>query len=530
MKLATSLQMQKLDRTTIEEIGVPGVVLMENAGLGTVRALVKSFGPVAGKTVLIFVGPGNNGGDGLVVARHVLQMGGYPYLVYLVQPAKLTGDAGVNAAVVSRLTIPFSILEKPSDLIELEHRVAELHMEHPIHSLVDALFGTGLKRPLEGRFASAVSFLNSFSARHGLPVTAVDIPSGLSADTGEPLGCCVKADLTVTYGLAKPGHYLHGGPDVGILHTVDIGIPPMVVDNAGLPGSLLDASTADLLRPRGKTAHKGTCGHLLIIAGSLGKTGAAILCAQAALRSGCGLVTLAVPAELNPIFETALPEAMTVPLPSSKTFFTNDDYREIASLTEGKKSVVLGPGLGMNSATEPLVYKLYTTISLPMVVDADALNHLASADSTVTQPGGARLLTPHPGEMARLTGMTTREVQADRLSATQWLQKSKIAEGREIITILKGAGTVLGSTHNQWAINSTGNNGMAAGGMGDVLSGLLGGLLAQGYSPWESARLGVYMHGLAADLLAENRSWGFTASEVADALPDAAQILRKSYN
>jgi NAD(P)H-hydrate epimerase len=521
--------MQGLDRAAIEDFGIPGVVLMENAGLGTFRAMEKSFGPVRGRSVLVFIGPGNNGGDGLVIARHVFQRGGTPYLVFLVDPEKLGGDAGINAAVVAELGLPGMVLREESDLAALEEETTRLFFNHPLHSMVDALFGTGLKRPIEGRFAAVVHWLNRLRRDHGQPTVAVDIPSGLSADTGQPLGCCVQADLTVTYGLAKPGHYHNGGPAVGTLSVVDIGIPPTVVQQAGLDGEVLDDSVAQLLRPRATNAHKGTCGHLLILAGSEGKTGAAILSARAALRSGCGLVTLAVPARLNPIFETALPEAMTVPLAASSVFFTADDYARIMELAEGKGGLVIGPGLGTEPATGELVRRLYSETDLPMVVDADALNLLAMEQGCIARPGGPRILTPHPGEMARLSGMSTKEIQADRLQAAAWLQDRDLPANREIITVLKGAGTVLHSSHGSWAINTTGNSGMAAGGMGDVLSGLLGGLLVQGYTPWDTARLGVYLHGLAADLLAGKRPYGYTASEVADSLPAAAAAMRESH-
>ncbi len=528
MKLATSAQMQALDRAAIQDIGIPGVVLMENAGLGTLRAMEEYFGPVADRTVVVFVGPGNNGGDGLVIARHVVQRGGHPFLVFLLPSEKLGGDAAINVAITGRLDLPAMTVREEGDLGLVEEKIAHLHYRSPVHSMVDALFGTGLKRPLEGRFAAVVRLINTLAREHHWPVTAVDIPSGLSADTGQVLGCCVKADLTLTYGLAKPGHYHHGGPVVGKLSVVDIGIPPMVVEQAGLPGEVLDSAIGQLLKPRAVSAHKGTCGHLLIIAGSEGKTGAAILCARAALRSGCGLVTLAVPEKLNPIFETALPEAMTVPLPGSGYFFHDADFEQIVELAKGKRGVVIGPGLGTEAKTGSLVRRLYSLLDLPMVVDADALNLLAREPGSVATTGGPRILTPHPGEMSRLTGMSTRDIQADRLAAAGWLAKSEIAGQHEIITVLKGAGTVLASSRRTWAVNTTGNSGMAAGGMGDVLSGLLGGVLVQGYSPWDSAKIGVYQHGLAADLLAVEQPHGYTASEVADQLPVAARTMQQT--
>jgi NAD(P)H-hydrate epimerase len=527
MKLATPSQMQALDKAAIEEFGIPGIVLMENAGRGTADAMERQYGAFEGKTVCIFIGPGNNGGDGLVIARHAAQRGGRPFLVFLISPEKFSGDAGINAAICSKLGFTHCVVRQEEEIAQVVEQIRQLHAVHPVHSLIDALFGTGLARNLEGRFAAAVLCINTLSRDRQWPVVAVDIPSGLSAQTGTPLGCAVKADLTVTYGLAKPGHYLHGGETVGKLIVQDISIPQQVVEYARLRGSVLDRQTAaERLLPRRTATHKGTYGHLLILAGSEGKTGAAILAGKAALRSGCGLVTLAVPAELNPIFETVLPEAMTVPLPNSAKAFSAADYDLLLELLADKDALVMGPGMGTDPDTGQLVRRLYRELSLPILVDADALNLLAEEANCLTKNNGARILTPHPGEMSRLSGEPVANIQADRLRAAAWLtEPAERAPQHEIITVLKGAGTVVSSTSGDWAINSSGNHGMATGGMGDVLAGLVGGLLAQGYSPWNAAGLGVYLHGLAADLLAEECAYGFTASEVAAALPKAVMRL-----
>ncbi len=530
MKLATPKQMQALDRAAIEDFGIPGLVLMENAGRTMLDLMEAEFGPVAGQTVCIFIGPGNNGGDGLVIARHVLQRNGLPFLIFLVESDKLHGDAAINAEICGKLWLDHCLVTQEQDFLEVEERIRQFHFERPIHSFVDALFGTGLTRKLEDHFAAAAQFINKLSCKKGWPVAAVDIPSGLSGLTGTTLSCvAVQADLTVTFGLPKPGHYLHGGTAVGKLCLVDIGIPPQVVAAAHLPGDLLDQqSVAPLLRSRPKAGHKGTFGHLLILAGSKGKTGAALLAAQAALRSGCGLVTLAVPAALNPIFETALPEAMTVPLPHSDTCLSVADYQLIAELAEDKDALVIGPGIGTAPETSELLLRLHRRIPLPILLDADALNLLSQNLLYIEDCGGPRILTPHPGEMARLTGLTTAEVQADRLKAADWLAEASIRNGCEIITVLKGAGTVVCSSKGHWAINSSGNSGLAVGGTGDVLSGLIGGLLAQDYSLWDAAGAGVFLHGLAGDLLAKERSQGFTASELAATLPLAFMAIQQA--
>ncbi len=525
MKLATSSQMQALDLATIQTTGIPGIVLMENAGKGTVTHMVLEFGSLRGKSVIIFAGPGNNGGDGLVIARHVLQQGGFPFIIFLLLPDKLRGEAAVNAEICSNLHIPSAVCLVEDDIFKLKEKISRLHFSHPVHCLVDALFGTGLRRNLEGRFSAIVELINHLSQQQSWPVTAVDIPSGLCADTGQSLGCSVQADLTVTYGLAKPGHYHHGGAAVGKLAVIDIGIPEQIVEQANLPGIVLNHELRNQSILRQKNSHKGQFGHLLLLAGSEGKTGAALLSGQAALHSGCGLVTLAVPSLLNPIFETTLPEAMTVPLPVSEHYLVDSDYEFIINLLNNKAGLVIGPGLGTRPETENLVKKLYNEVPQTVVVDADALNLLANDPETLLEPGGPRILTPHPGEMARLMGTRTATIQKDRLGAASWLAAENIKSHHEIITVLKGAGTVVYSSNGRWAINSNGNHGMATGGMGDVLAGLIGGLLAQGYAPVDAANIGVYLHGLAADNVAADVPCGYLASDVAKALPAARKCL-----
>ncbi len=520
MNLATAEQMRHLDQTAIERYGIPGVVLMENAGRGTFQLLKREFGSVRGKLVPIFIGPGNNGGDGLVIGRYVYQNGGIPFLVYLVDPDRLKNDAGINRHTAMQLDLPGTIALDKAGLDRAFRAISDRRNETPVHVIVDALFGTGLTRPLKGLFLDAVNRINRFSEAHTLPVLAVDISSGLNADSGRVMGGCVRADLTATYGLAQPGHFMNGGADlVGALHVVDIGIPKKAIEQAGLTWSAIDADILKLLAQRPATSHKGNCGHLLVLAGSSGKTGAALLSGLGALRVGTGLVSLCVPHELNHIFESSLAEAMTVPLPASKTYLTHGDFDKILKQLPGKNALVVGPGIGTAPETLELVTRLYREAQIPMVVDADGLNILARDPGSMIDPPAPRLLTPHPGEMSRLTGLNTREIQGNRLNATLDFLNRVNRTSANVTMILKGAGTLVCDPAGTWAINTTGNPGMAAGGMGDVLSGLLGGLLAQGYSPAESARLGVFLHGLAADRLAQSARIGFLASEVADIIP-----------
>ncbi len=507
MQLPTAAEMQALDNRAINELGIPGIVLMENAGRLTVEALVNHYGNPRDKIVVVFVGPGNNGGDGLVMARHLHQRGCRVRVYFPVPVEKIKGDAAINLKIVSRLGIVYKeiLTEQAVGNIELNNTLL----------VVDALFGTGLKREITGHFAAVIDLLN----KSGKPVVSVDTPSGINCDNGRVLGCAVQADLTVTYGRAKLGQFCYPGAELcGELKVVDIGIPPRLVAEADIKAEALTANVAKFLPARPMTGHKGTFGHVLAIAGSVGKTGAALLSVKAALRSGTGLVSLCVPRALNCIFETALPEAMTIPLTGTeKNILTVEHGKEILQTTQDKKAVIMGPGLGTHSKTVALVRELYRRLKLPMVVDADALNSLAMIQK-MENASGPRILTPHPGEMARLTGRPTGEIQADRINTAR-----DFAVSQQVYIILKGAGTVIAAPDGRIAVNHTGNPGLATGGSGDVLAGLVAGLLAQGLSPWQAACLGAYVHGLAADMLAARQgiNSGFLAGELAAELPAA---------
>ena len=525
MYIAKASEMREVDRTAIEDFGIPGVVLMENAGRGTVDFMADELGPLQNRTIPIMVGPGNNGGDGLVIARHLHQLGAHPVVLYAFAPDRLKHDAAINRDIASRMGIDTMVLDEDFEPDKTEQQLVARHAEFPVVCIVDALFGTGLARPIEGQFARIIELINHLCATRHWPVVSVDIPSGINADTGQILGNAVKADLTATYGLAKPAHFLHGGRNIGKLRIVDISIPTSIPARLDLKGRAITQKSLPALPRRTTDAHKGKNGHLLVLAGSEGKTGAAILCCQAALRAGCGLVSAAVPGDLNAVFEASLIETMTMALPESSSMLSMDDVDLILAAAIGKQAVVMGPGIGTDDTTQELFLFLYREIDLPMVIDADGLNILALHPDALTRPGGPRLFTPHPGEMARLLRIKNSVVQEDRISAALRLLNNMDGE---LVVVLKGAGTVIADSRGNWAINTSGNPGMAAAGMGDVLAGLCGSLLAQGLSPWQSASLGVHVHGLAADLLAEDRPYGYTAMEVADMLPAAFTNTQKN--
>ena len=516
--------MKDLDRSATEMFGIPSVVLMENAGLGTVRMIEKELGPCAGTYALIFVGPGNNGGDGLVIGRHLHQRGCQPVFFFLVNPDSLQGDAAVNLQIIRKLRLPFHLVDSPARVETIP--VLFKHFESrglPCYVVIDAIFGIGLCRKITGHFADAINLINASNFGLATPIIAVDTPSGMDSDTGKILGTCVRADYTATYCCAKPGHFIHGSSSwTGKVEIIDIGIPPEALRNAKITTELATAEAfTALAQPllRKHASHKGSHGHLLILAGSPGKTGAAVLAAKGALRGGAGLVSLCVPHDLNAIFETMLIEAMTIPLENSSQILANSDWPSIFKHIQTKQAVVIGPGIGMDPDTAELVLQIYRDSQCPVIVDADALTLLARYRDRLDSPAGPRIFTPHPGELALLLDKSADDIQENRLDAAILGGNLFRNDAHDTVMVLKGAGTIIAAGDGSTTINTTGNPGMATGGMGDVLCGVIGALVCQGLSPLHAAVAGVYLHGAAADRLYEKYGVGFLASEVADMVP-----------
>lgn len=512
MKVVTGDAMQRIDRRAIEEFGVPGSLLMENAGSGCVEAIIETYGGESPPAVLVVAGKGNNGGDGYVIARLLRAKGWQVRTVILAEQDEITGDARTNLDLLDSVSVTFSPPGAGLSALQAGLQWAGL--------IVDALFGTGLKSEVRGTYAEAIRLINEVET----PVVAVDVPSGIHAGSGEVLGVAVQAELTVTFALAKLGHILYPGAEqCGVLRIVDIGIPREVTEAAeGV--EFVDREAARLLmRRRDRRAHKGSFGHCFIIAGSTGKTGAAAMTANSAVRTGSGLVTLAVPASLNAILEVKTTEAMTLPLPDEGAGFLADDAAAaIADAVKGKDAVALGPGISWNPATACLVRRLAAEIEAPLVIDADGLNALSEDPSVLAgKRSVALVLTPHPGEMARLAGATVDEVESDRIGVARGF-----AERWGVYLVLKGARTVIVAPDGRVAINGSGNPGMASGGMGDVLTGVVASLLGQGYDPFAACRLGVFIHGHAADMVAaEKGEIGMAATDVQERLPWAFSNL-----
>ncbi len=514
MKVVTAQTMQETDKRAINEFGIAGLQLMENAGQSCVDEIIAQFGP--GGRAVVMAGKGNNGGDGYVIARLLSQKGWQVFVVILADREQISGDAAVNLAMLPGEMLSFCIQED---------QLSALHRDKIIQSdvIVDALLGTGLCSTIGGIYREAIELMNG----SGRPVVAVDIPSGIHGSTGCVLGNAVKADLTVTFAFAKLGHVLYPGAEhAGRLVVTDIGIPPQVMENA--PGyEFLNADgVRPLLNRRDRLAHKGTFGHCLIIAGSTGKTGAAALSANSAVRAGSGLVTLAVAESIHSILEIKTTETMTVPLPDSGNgYVTCDAFPAIETLLTGKSAVAVGPGLGSHPGTGALVQKLVEEVQLPLVIDADGLNALAEDVSFLHRKKSQQIvLTPHPGEMSRLLGSSVPGIEEARISVAL-----EFARTYGVYVILKGARTIIASPDGFAAINGSGNPGMASGGMGDVLTGIIASLLGQGYTAWDACRLGVFLHGFAADLVAEDKGEiGINASDVLERLPNACNTLVKT--
>lgn len=509
MKVATAEQMREFDRRASEEFGVPSIVLMENAGRSVFEVVRDRLGDLSGKHVTIVVGRGNNGGDGFVVARHLREAGARVSIFLLGKPEDIRGDAKANLDILLE-----SGVEVPS-ITSSDEITAALADSHAV---VDALFGTGLRGEVTGLPADVIRGVNAA----GKPTVAVDIPSGMDADTGEILGVCVDADCTVTFALPKIGLLTYpGAVHVGELIVADIGIPERLFEEVTV--ELVDETmVASKLPARPPDAHKGTFGTVTVIAGSLGLTGAAAMASEAALRSGAGLSTLGCPASLWNVMATKLTEVMTRGLSDgSRGAISSDALYEALELVEKVDAVVLGCGLGTHPDTCEFVHRLVKLVHKPMIIDADGLNALAQDTSTLEGDHGDLVLTPHPGEMSRLLGTSTQAVQSNRVDVVR-----EAASRFHCVVVLKGARTLIADPSGRVCINPTGGPGLATGGTGDVLAGTIGGLLAQGLSPLDAAVCAVFVHGRAGDIAADELgAAGTIAGDVLRALPYALKEL-----
>ncbi|MBP7148138.1 MAG: NAD(P)H-hydrate dehydratase [Acidobacteria bacterium] len=519
MEVLDAERMRRADREAIEGMKIPGLVLMENAGLRTAEVMADEIEDLAQRRVWIVAGAGNNGGDGFVVARHLARTGVAVDVVLVgATRSALNGDAAAMAEAWVGLG---------GDVIEvLDDGAADEFAAQLLAGdvIVDALFGTGLTRPLDGLAARVVEAINDAGGA-GATVVAVDIPSGLFSSDPQVSGPAVRADVTVTFARPKPAHLLPPAEDLcGDVVVVDIGIPPaaVVATEPDLHWVLLQEA-ALLVPEREADDHKGRYGHVLVVGGSSGKAGAAAMTGLGALRAGAGLVTVAAPAPVRSEVASFAAELMTEELPASKYGFLTRGAAAPALELAGERSVLaLGPGLGQTPGTQVEVRRLVKESPVPVVLDADGVNAFAGRIRELARHDQPLIVTPHPGEAARLLGVDAAAVQSDRVGSAR-----RIAAATRAVCVLKGYRTIIAAPDGQAFINPTGNPGLASGGSGDVLTGIVAGLVAQGVEPLEAAVLGAYLHGLAADAAIDEGETEptLTATVLLDFLPDAYRRL-----
>jgi NAD(P)H-hydrate epimerase len=518
MEILTGEQMRRVDRRVIEELGTAGVLLMESAGRGIADALEEDYPDLDRRGLLVLAGKGNNGGDGLVVARHLARRGVACRVILLANGDDLSGDAATNLAAARASGI--RVDECPSGDEWRGHR----RLLDRYGLVLDAMLGTGIKGGARGLAATVIQELNASTT----PVAAVDLPSGLDGDSTEVAGVAVRAERTYT--LCRPKLPILLGPGAALAGhwtVVPIGVPDAAVEQEDSRLEWLDgAVAAGLLPGREPDSHKGTYGHLLGVAGARGKAGAAVLLGSAALRSGAGLVTVAIPASTLPTVAAHRAELMTESLPETKNgAISQAAATPVLRLLEGCQALAIGPGLGTSRETADAVKAILRHRSCPAVVDADALNILSKLKRL--GPGTTRaneyplVLTPHPGEASRLLGRETATVQSDRLDAARTL-----ASRTGAVVVLKGHRTLVATADGRVAVNASGNPGMATAGSGDVLTGMIGALLARGLPAWDAARLGVWLHGSAGDRAAGTRGEdGMIAGDLLSEIPGAMLSL-----
>lgn len=497
-----------MDREAIDRYGIPEELLMENAGLAAFRVLSETVG-IAGRRFLVLCGGGNNGGDGLVVARKIRSGGGDARVILLSDPEGYMGAARTNFEIVSRLGLSLRTLGDAAE--------AAGDFEH-CDAIVDAIFGTGLARPVAGRFREVIERINAC----GKPVLSLDIPSGVAGDTGQILGAAVQADDTVTFGLPKLGNLLYPGcARGGRLHVTHISFPPDLYRSEALAAALNEPPS---LPPRDPAGHKGSFGSALFIAGAAAYFGAPYFSAAAFLKAGGGYARLAAPRSVVPVVAQACPEIVFHPMAETAGgAIALENEAALAEIARGVDMVVMGPGLSLDAETRRLVRLLTARLDCPLLLDGDGITAVAEDLDCVRGRSAATLLTPHPGEMARLTGCSIREIAGDPVGVLR-----RTAADLSGIVILKGAHSLIGLPDGRVWINPTGNAGMATAGAGDVLTGAVAALFGLGMPIAEAALGGVFLHGLSGDLAAaQTGPDGMTARDILDFLPEALKTARR---
>lgn len=513
MRLVTAAEAKRLDERASKEFGMPTLLLMENAGLSIVLAMEKTFGSLEGKRVAIFCGRGGNGGDGMCAARHLVAHGAQVVVGLIGGRDGLAGDALANWTILDRMGLTPMDVRSEGDLAWARAAAGASEI------IIDALVGVGGRLPLDGLMGAVIGAINAAAK----PVVAVDIPSGLDPDSGRVPGAAIIATLTVTLGLPKRGLVLHPGTAwIGKLIVADLTFPiPLLTDPAIMADVLLPEEAAQLLPSRAPTAHKHEVGRVLIVAGSPPMSGAALLAGEGALCSGSGMVHVAVPASVVPLIAGRRPELLLRACVESAAGELSS-VGDLVSFASGMHAVAIGPGLGRSGDTRKAILRLVADVTVPVVVDADALNALGAEPALLKSAQGPRVLTPHTGELSRLLGIASELIESDRIGSAV-----TAASRSGAVVVLKGARTVVAEPAGRAYVVSTGNAGMATAGSGDVLTGIITSFLAQRLSPLAAALLGVHVHGLAGDLARDEKTeLGVTASDLSGFLPRAFVRMR----
>ena len=530
MNIVTAEQMRALDRKTIEETGIPGIVLMENAGIQLYSFLEGKFDDLDEKKITIICGKGNNGGDGMVLARQLSMRGIFPEVILLARTSEVSGDAAVNLRILENLDLPLVEITSENEWLD----VLELLEDNDI--IVDAILGTGIDKPLEGFYAEVVEDLNSLECF----ILSVDIPSGLFSDKVAAPPLVVEADATVTFTAPKTAHILSRRVScVGELSIVPIGTPDELLLEleaaGGTPRMLSESVLSRLTVPRPMSSYKGDYGHVGIIAGSRGKSGAAFLSSTAAMRAGSGLVTAFLPEGIQDRVASRMPEVMTEGFPETDTgAFCLEAADPVALMTVNKSALGIGPGLTTHPETVEVIYELLRRIRVPAVIDADALNAVAQdPEVLLNENKPPMVLTPHPWEFSRLSGLDKETIMDDPIGTA-----SAFAEKFNVWLVLKDFRTIIASPDGSVSVSPFGNPGMATAGMGDVLTGIIASVLGQyagsgllngSRSITEAVCLGVGLHGIAGDMASLELGYeALTAGDVIDSLPAAYQYLEET--
>ncbi len=501
-------QVRELDRKTIEQLGLPGAVLMETAGRGVVSAIVERIGEGAGRLATVLCGVGNNGGDGFVVARELHYRGFQVYVYIAGNPDKMSEETALHNGVMRAVGVKGRLYKQPPKQPELRNVHRSLLRSAVV---VDALVGIGVDSDLKEPVRTLVEQLDG---RHTGLTVSVDVPSGIDAQSGRILGCAVRCDLVVTMAAAKPGLFLLDGPDhYKELEVVDLGVPPRWIADAEPNGRLLTLETVARILPKtGELAHKGSLGHLMVVAGAPGTSGAALLCATAAQRSGIGLCTLATAGEIRARLESRVPDLMVEAVRGGA-----NEAKRVAKLLAGKDALAVGPGMGTNASALDLVMRLLSLSNVPTVLDADALTALASKPEIAEPAAGRLVLTPHPGEMARLLGVAVSEVTRNTREMAL-----EAAKRWQAVVVLKGPRPLVVDPTGRWAVCNTPNSALAKAGSGDVLCGIIAALLGRGVQPFDAAALATFVHQLAGRLVRKEQGvMSSMASDVVAALAPA---------